>query len=147
MIENTLHSNKPSCIRLENFGTRLALVLITGIALLSTFLIPINQILILECPFLTLTGLPCPFCGFTRSIWAISAGDWTFATVNCPLSWPLYAALVIVFAGNITSLLTGMKIKRLYLLSLTRNQANRAAGIIFGLILLNWIYRLSIGLT
>jgi hypothetical protein len=147
MIENTLHSNKPSCIRLENFGTRLACVLITGIPLLLTFMVPIKALSLFDCPFLTITSLPGPFCGFTRSIWAISAGDWTFATFNCPLSWPLYAALVIVPTWNIACLLTGMKRKRLCKVSLTRNRANRAAGIIIALFLLNWLYRLHLGLT
>ena len=145
MIENTLHSNKPSSIRLENFGTRLALILITGIPLLLTFMVPIKGLLLFECPFLTVTGLPCPFCGFTRSFWAISAGDWIFATINSPLSWLLYAVVVILFAWNAGCLL--LQNPNAFLLSLTRNQANRAAKVALALILLNWIYRLSFSLT
>ena len=145
MIENTLHSNKPSCIRLENFGTRLALILITGIPLLLTFIVPIKGLTLFECPFLTVTGLPCPFCGFTRSFWAISAGDWTFATINSPLSWLLYAVVVILFAWNAGCLL--LRNPNTFLLSLTRNQANRAAKVALALILLNWFYRLSLGLS
>ena len=145
MIENTLHSNKPSSIRLENFGTRLALILITGIPLLLTFMVPIKGLLLFECPFLTVTGLACPFCGFTRSFWAISAGDWTFATINSPLSWLLYAVVVILFAWNAGCLL--LRNPNTFLLSLTRNQANRAAKVALALLLLNWIYRLSFSLT
>jgi len=145
MIENTLHSNKPSSIRLENYGTRLALILIAGIPLLLTFMVPIKGLLLFECPFLTVTGLPCPFCGFTRSFWAISAGDWTFATINSPLSWLLYAVVVILFAWNAGCLL--LRYPNTFLLSLTRNQANRAAKVTLALIWLNWIYRLSFSLT
>ncbi|MEJ2282716.1 MAG: DUF2752 domain-containing protein [Desulfobacterales bacterium] len=147
MIEHTLHSYKQTCPRFKNYRIRLASALTTGIPLLLTFLVPVKAFSLFECPFLTITGLPCPFCGLTRSIWAISAGDWTFATLNYPLSWLLYAALVLMAAGNITSLLTGIKIKRLYFFPLTRNQANRSTAIIFSLILLNWLYRLSLGLT
>ena len=145
MIENTLHSSKPSCIRLENFGTRLALILITGIPLLLTFIVPIKGLLLFECPFLAITGLPGPFCGFTRSIWAISAGNWAFATINSPLSWLLYAVVVILFAWNAGFLL--LRNPHTFLLSLTRNQANRAAKVALALILLNWFYRLSLGLS
>jgi hypothetical protein len=147
MIEHTLHSSRQTCPRFKNYRIRLASALITGIPLLLTFMAPVKALSLFECPFLTISGLPCPFCGFTRSIWAISAGDWTFATFNCPLSWLLYAALVLMAAGNITSLLTGMKIKRLCFRSLTRNQANRFTAIMISLILLNWLYRLSLGLT
>ena len=94
-----------------------------------------------------MTGLSGPFCGFTRSIWAISAGDGAYATVNCPLAWLLYAALVIVFALNAVFMLPGIKLTGLWVLSLTRVQANRAVGIVLALVLLNWMYRLCMGLT
>jgi hypothetical protein len=128
-------------------GIRLALALTAGIPLLLSFLVPINRLFLFECPFLNITGLPGPFCGFTRSIWAISAGDWTHATVNCPLSWLLYAALAIVFALNVACMLPGIKMTEPRILSLSRVQANRAIGILLALVLLNWLYRLCLGLT
>ena len=98
MIENTpnslLSSHTRSQSRLDIIGTRLALALTTGIPLLLSFLVPINRLVLFECPFLNITGLPGPFCGFTRSIWAISAGDWIYATVNCPLAGDRLAANV-----------------------------------------------------
>ena len=127
--------------------TRLALALTTGIPLMLSFLVPINRLVLFECPFLNITGLPGPFCGFTRSIWAISAGDWVYATVNCPLSWPLYAALVSVFAWNAGRILFGIKTTRPSILRLSRVRANRVTGITIALVLLNWIYRLGLGLT
>jgi hypothetical protein len=128
-------------------STRLGLALTSGIFLLLTFLIPINRLFLFECPFLNITTLPGPFCGFTRSIWAISAGDWIYATVNCPLAWLLYATLVGVFAWNSGCIMFGINIARKRILSLTRVQTNRVAGIIIALVLLNWLYRLSLGLT
>jgi hypothetical protein len=153
---NSINSTTPNTIlsshtrsqsRLDIIGIRLALALTTGIPLLLSFLVPINRLVLFECPFLNITGLPGPFCGFTRSIWAISAGDWVYATVNCPLSWPLYAALVGVFAWNAGHMLLGIKTTRPSILRLNRVRANRVAGITIALVMLNWIYRLSFGLT
>jgi hypothetical protein len=121
------------------------MALSTGIPLLLTFLVPINLLGLFECPFFAIAGLPCPFCGFTRSLWAISAGNWAFATINSPLSWLLYAGLVLVFAWNAGCLL--LRNSNPFLLRLTRNQANHTAAVIICLVLFNWIYRLSLGLT
>jgi hypothetical protein len=142
MITKTLHSNIHPRTRPEIVGMRLALVLTAGIPLLLSFLVPLEQLLRFKCPFLNITGLPGPFCGFTRSMWAISAGDWTYATVNCPLAWLLYATLVIVFALNVFCILPGIKMTGLWVLNLTRIQANRAIGILLALVLFNWMYRL-----
>ena len=147
MIANTLHSDIPPRTGLDIVGMQLALALTAGIPLLLSFLVPINRLALFECPFFNITGLPGPFCGFTRSIWAISAGDWVFATVNCPLAWLLYAALISVFTWNAGRLLLGGNMTGKFSLSTNRNQANRIAGIAITLILLNWIYRLSQGLT
>ncbi len=158
MISNTPHITNPkSHIRNQQSQIqnrmhpishiRLALALTTGIPLLLSFLVPINRLALFECPFLNITGLPGPFCGFTRSIWAISAGDWVYATVNCPLAWPLYAALVGVFAWNTGHMLLGIKTTRPSILRLNRVRANRVAGITIALVLLNWSYRLCLGFT
>jgi hypothetical protein len=151
MIENTpntiIFSHTRSQSRLDIIRTRLALALTTGIPLLLSFLVPFNRLPQIGCMFYNITGLPGPFCGFTRSIWAISAGDWVYATVNCPLSWPLYAAWVGVFAWNAGRILFGIKTTRPSILHLNRVRANRAIGIVIALVLLNWIYRLSFGLT
>jgi hypothetical protein len=147
MIANTLHSDIPPRTRPDIVGIRLAWVLTTGIPLLLSFLVPINRLGLFECPFLNITGLPGPFCGFTRSIRAISAGDWGFATANCPLAWLLYAGLISVFTWNAGRLLLGGNMTGKFILSTNRNRANRIAGIAITLILLNWIYRLSLGLT
>ena len=148
MTENAPHTTNPkSHISYPISPIQLALALTTGIPLLLSFLVPINRLVLFGCPFLNITGLPGPFCGFTRSIWAISAGDWGYATVNCPLAWLLYAALVSVFAWNAGCMLLGIKTTRPYILSLTRVQANRAIGIAIVLVVLNWLYRLYLGLT
>ena len=148
MISNTANTTNPkSHIRNHISHIRLALALAAGIPLLLSFLVPIQRLVLIECPFLNITGLPGPFCGFTRSIRAISAGDWTYATGNCPLAWLLYAILIGGFAWNAVCMLPGIKMKRPWILRLTRAQANRAVGIGIALVLLNWMYRLCLGLT
>lgn len=50
------------------------------------------------CPFLTLTGLPCPGCGLTRAARAVAQGDFAHATSTHPLIWlvaPALAALAV----------------------------------------------------
>ena len=147
MIINTLHSDIHPRTGPKIVGIRIALALTTGIPLLLSFLVPINRFVLFECPFLNLTGLPGPFCGFTRSIRAISAGDWAYATANCPLAWLLYAILICGFAWNAVRMLPGLRMTMPWILSLTRVQANRAVGIVLALVLLNWMYRLCLGLT
>ncbi len=144
MILNPFHSALYPRSRLEILGIRLALALTTGIPLLLSFCAPINRLVLFECPFLNITGLPGPFCGFTRSIRAISAGDWAYATATCPLAWLLYAALIGGFAWNAVCMLPGIKMTSPWILRLTRVQANRAVGIVLALVLLNWMYRLCL---
>ena len=147
MIIYPLHSNIKPRAGLGVVGMRLALVVTAGIPLLLSFAVTIERLIPFECLFFNITGLPGPFCGFTRSIWAISAGDWAYATANCPLSWLLYAAWVIVFAWNALCMLPMNKMARPWIFSLTRVQANRAIGIVLALVLFNWMYRLCMGLT
>lgn len=138
------------CIRTRSYwdviGVHLLPALASGIPLLLSLVASYHVIPLLPCTFLKLTGIPGPFCGFTRSIWAISAGDWTYATINCPLAWPVYAALVLVFTWNAIGLLSGIKIIRGPVLRLTSLQKRRALFVIGVLILLNWAYRLMLDL-
>lgn len=48
------------------------------------------------CLFRLATGLPCPFCGATRSFSFFSAGSWTFLSYNA--LW-VFAALATVALG------------------------------------------------
>jgi len=127
-------------------GTHLPLALATGTPLLLSWLAPYQWLPLIGCTFLKLTGIPCPFCGFTRAIWAISAGDWAYATCNCPLAWLVYMILVVVFAYNAGALLFGVKPRILRILRPGSNPALWVAAIGIILILSNWVYRLSLGL-
>ena len=76
----------------------------------------------------------------------MARGDWVFALHNCPLACLLYLFVLVVFAWNMTGLILGVKIKRGRLLSLKPGTGRWAAFIIGILFIVNWAYRLSLGL-
>lgn len=124
----------------------LILVGLTGIPLLVSFLLPLNNLPLIPCTFLWLTGYPCPFCGFTRSFWAISAGDWAYGLWNAPLSAIVYVCFVGALIGNAVALTAGVRIQWGPAMRFTRRQTNWIIALISVLFLLNWVYRLSLGL-
>jgi hypothetical protein len=126
-------------------GTRLPLVLATGIPLMLSLLIPYQWLPLIDCTLLKLSGIPCPFCGFTRAIWAISAGEWAYATHSCPLAWLVYLLLLGVFTYNTTVLLSGAKLTKRRIFPTGIRWTRWAAGIGLVLLLLNWGYRLALG--
>ena len=127
-------------------GVHLPLALVTGIPLLISFLLPLNLLPLLPCSVLQFSGYPCPFCGFTRSFWAISAGDWTYALWNAPLAGLVYVIFVGVFVLNATALFGGIRIKRGNTWRLSSRQTRCLVAFIAVLFLINWLYRLSLGL-
>ena len=127
-------------------GLHLPLALVTGIALLLANCAQLDLLPLKRCTFLWLTGYPCPFCGFTRSFWAMAHGDWVFAVQNCPLACLVYIAVALVFAWNITGLLLGVRIARGRFLRLRPGRGRWAIGVVSMIVILNWAYRLSLGL-
>ncbi len=127
-------------------GTHLPIAFITGLALLIPNLVSHDLLPLKKCTLLGLTGYPCPFCGFTRSFWAMSAGDWTFALYNCPLACLLFITTELLFAWNITGLLMGLKLSRGRFLRLNSVRSSWVVGISGILLALNWAYRLNLGL-
>ena len=121
----------------------LPLALITGTALLLPYLISNDTLPLMKCTFLSVTGYPCPFCGFTRSFWTMARGDWGLAFYNAPLSSVVYGATVLLFLWNVIALVAGVRlISGLSLLMRSRH----AGWFVAAMVLLNWIYRLSLGL-
>jgi len=121
-------------------------VLVCGLVLMLSNLVPLEILPTRACLFLWITGYPCVFCGFTRSIWALPQGDWEFAFLNCPLACLLYGVILCVFAWNFAGLLCGVIISRGRLLSFKPGRARLIMITIGGLILLNWVYRILSGL-
>jgi hypothetical protein len=127
-------------------GAHLLPALISGFPLMLSLWIPLKLVPMLPCSFLRLTNYPCPFCGFTRSFWAISNGEWAFALNNYPLVGLLYLIVVLVFIWNMAGLISGKILIRGRALRMNPNRMRLllVSGII--LFMLNWVYRLSAGL-
>jgi hypothetical protein len=122
----------------------LPIALLTGLGLFLPTWVAYHTLPFMKCTFLYVTGFPCPFCGFTRSFRALSAGEWYFAVRNCPLSLGIYGLMVIFFAWHSTALLLGVKMKSgLYPFC----KSVHTWWIIGAMFFLNWVYRISVGLT
>jgi len=124
----------------------LPLALIAGGVLLAAALLPLDRIPYTICTFLRLTGYPCPSCGLTRGFVAMAHGQWLAVLHACPLAALLYVATALVFAVNTAALLCGVRLT----IGRWLKWSARARVVFlcfFGvLILLNWIYRLALGL-
>lgn len=54
-----------------------------------------------SCPFLTLTGLPCPGCGLTRAARAVTVADFAGATALHPLIWLVAPSLATLAVAEV----------------------------------------------
>ncbi|MEJ2156042.1 MAG: DUF2752 domain-containing protein [Desulfobacteraceae bacterium] len=124
----------------------LPLAMICGIALLLPYILPIEQLPRIPCTFRRLTTFPCPFCGVTRSFWAIAHGHWSEAWVNCPLAFAVFMMVAGFFFWHAAALASGVILSRGPLLR--PNSKYRTAGITAAVLVLaiNWAYRIGIGL-
>lgn len=93
---------------------------------------------ILFCPFLELTGLPCLFCGMTRSWMAMGGLDMGEALRFHPLGPALFA--LTAMAGLYLALSLALK-KRLVIRASGRLWLS-AAGVITALVLMAWPLKL-----
>ena len=73
------------------------------IVIVASFLLPVEGVKGTECISKTLTDHPCPGCGVTRSITAISHGDVRKAWGFNPLGFVIYAALMILTLSLVPS--------------------------------------------
>ena len=124
----------------------LPLAVISGSALLLPYLVTPRSLQFIPCTFLRLTGIPCPFCGFTRSFWAVAAGEWGTALTNCPLVFGVYFFTVVLFVWNASALIFSIVLLPGPVFRSTPARRRKIAGFVCGLFLLNWGYRLIMGL-
>jgi len=122
----------------------LPIALLTGFGLFLPLCVSFKSLPFINCTFLTVTGFPCPFCGFTRALWSISAGEWRDALYNCPLSLGVYGLMALFFMWHSSALLLGVKMKSgVY----HWFKSVHTWWVIGALFFLNWAYRISLGLT
>lgn len=96
------------------------------------------------CLFLRWTGYPCMFCGLTRSFAGLSQGAWSFALHNAPVAVLWYAGLLVLLGWHATGWLTGTVIQPGH--RLKRLSRPWLVAAVAGLLLINWAYRLALGL-
>jgi hypothetical protein len=125
----------------------LPLAFVAGIILLLPTCVPYHLLPLKSCTFLSLTGYPCIFCGFTRSFWAIANGNWSLAVHDCPLVCLLYITVVIMFLWNVLALILVVNIARGKFLQIKPGQLRWIVGVVIWLFISNWIYRLTLGLS
>jgi len=122
------------------------MAVISGTALLLPYIIKPENLPLRPCTFLHLTGRPCPLCGFTRSFWDIAAGEWESALSDCPLCFAVYLFTAALCIWNVSALIFNVVLSRGPGFQLTPSRRRRIIGIVFLLFLLNWAYRLAMGL-
>jgi len=124
-------------------AAHLPVALITGIALMLPLAVAPDDLPLIKCTFLSLTGYPCPFCGLTRSFWAIAHGNWAFAVYHAPLACLIYVATALLFAWHLTALMTGLRVRS----SLFRLLKSPPVVLLMAAtVIANWAYRLVSGL-
>jgi hypothetical protein len=121
----------------------LPVALITGVALMLPHAAACDEIPLMKCTFLNLTGYPCPFCGLTRSFWAIANGNWAFAVHNAPLACLVYVVTAVLFAWHLAGLITRLRL-RSGLFHLLKSRL--VIWLMIAMVALNWAYRLGSGL-
>lgn len=87
------------------------------------------------CAFKAITHLPCPSCGYTRSIQLVKAGDWHESLLHNPFTL-FYALLMLAMASlGIMSL-----IKKAHY-----NFTKEATLLIMVIIIISWVLKFIIG--
>ena len=130
-------------VRAGEYGpARYLLLLGSAAAWLSytRFFLGLQQahVMLPPCPFLYLTGHPCPFCGGTHGFAEMWAGNWRQAVLDYPLA-PL------LFAGTLAALpvlLVALVLRR----DLRLSPRVWKVGLLVALILLaiNWALKLAV---
>lgn len=86
------------------------LLRLAAVALVLSFFLPVHGLTPSICIFHNLTGYPCPSCGLTRSVTAISHLEFATAFHYNPFGFVIYPALVM---GALLSLLPAGPRRRL----------------------------------
>ena len=122
------------------------LFLVTGGILLASFVVRPERIPFRTCVFACVTDRPCITCGYIRAFSAMAKGDWPYVFHDSPVVVVLYALTAFVFAWNAAALAFGVVLEPGPVLK-SRGMKWSGAGLLIVLVLANWIYRLSMGLS
>jgi hypothetical protein len=90
------------------------------------------------CLFRNITGLPCPFCGSTRSVGHILQGEFSAALFSNPLGYFGLGFLIVLFLSPATIKGASSSVAQKWWTLTQRNQI----VITVGLIVLAWVFNL-----
>lgn len=106
------------------------------LAVVVPHLISLDRLPQNACLFFGLTGIPCPFCGLTRSLWGAANGHWLWSFTFAPLGGMVYLGSLLFLAIVAVEIVTGRRIFSVL--------SNRIAGrAVLAVLLLNWAVRLA----
>lgn len=84
-----------------------------------------------QCPFRTVTGLPCPGCGLTRASMALLRGDWKAAFAY----HAFVGVFVILWAVVALGLVMPLPMRERYVMTINRFEHRTRWALWFGVIL------------
>lgn len=115
-----------------------AMAVAVGLALLDPSATALNRF---TCPFLAITGLPCPFCGLTRATHHLLNGDWSRSWSLNPLAFPIALILLALAGRTIVEVATGRRARPI----LSLNAAG--AMVLAAIIVIHWTIRIQRAVT
>jgi hypothetical protein len=116
--------------------------LLVPVALLAySVLVPLDAPVWIPCTFKTWTGLPCPFCGMTRSFTRAGHGDWSTSIAESPLGFVLFTICLLLVGLGLLAILRKSSFGVDW-----EGRGKQALLLAALLVLANWIYRLVRGL-
>ncbi len=92
------------------------------------------------CPFFAITGIPCLFCGITRSFMAMGGLDAGQAFTYHPLGPFLYIFMLVIAAVSVVSLITGRRLSVKIGQSLRKNLLTVGVAILIA----SWIVKVLV---
>jgi len=93
-----------------------------------------------DCAFQSITGFPCPTCGFTRTVEHMAHGDLISSIIVNPLAALCFMSAVLYFVYSIFTLMCGSA--RIFI-RLTDKEGNALRMSALFLVLLNWLYLIN----
>jgi hypothetical protein len=90
------------------------------------------------CPFLTITGLPCPFCGLTRSLLSLLQGELLKAFWYHPLGPVVWFGMALFASSSFVLLIFRRRVE------LRISADRRMTSVVTG-VLLVWIVNIFLG--
>lgn len=131
---------------LDVIGAHLPLALISIILIGAAALVPLEWLTLRPCSFLSITSLPCLFCGSSRAFRHMAQGEWSEAFTMSPLAALLFILVALVLLWNLCGLVTGYCIRPGPRLRFWEGRGKTVLLIAVLLVLMNWLYRVAMNL-